>query len=441
MKKKPKILAWCDTPTVSTGFGIVAKNLLKDIHKKYDLEILGINYHGIDKYDTDKWFIYPAQVGNDYLGISKFKHIIEKSKPDIIFLFQDIFHIKDAWKKIMEAKEPKTKIVIYFPVDGTPFSVFWKLPLEETDVIITYTNFAKQAILNTFPNLNKKIYTLYHGIDTNAYYPLTEKQIKSSLKELEWKKKFVIININRFQPRKLIPMTLRSLALFIKGYKICDCGNWYLKSKLICDLNGCDSSHVTRIVSGKNNVLLYLHMVPNEVGMGPGDANSLQAHAYNAGFRDEDLSGGYKCLQINAADIYRNPLSEKELNKVYNIASVNISSTIGEGAGLSLLEAAATGTISIAPNNSAIPEMLGNTGHLIKNIAHFNMALDNGHVRPLIDVRRVIKALDLEYHKWLNNNKLPLKDQACIDRVNKLFLWQDKRDFIENLFEKLLARS
>ena len=220
----------------------------------------------------------------------------------------------------MKAKPKESKIVIYFPVDGTPFNFDWKTPLVEADEVITYTHFAKDAILETFPDLNKKIYILYHGVDTNAYYPLNLKNIKNIQKEFDWENKFVILNINRFQPRKLIPMTLRAVSLFSKGYKICDCGNWYLKNKLKCDLNNCDSSHVIQSFPGRKNVLLYLHMVPNEFGMGPGHANSLQAHTFNAGFRDEDLQGPNKNVQINADDLYKNPLPESTLNKMYNAA-------------------------------------------------------------------------------------------------------------------------
>jgi glycosyltransferase involved in cell wall biosynthesis len=172
--------------------------------------------------------------------------------------------------------------------------------------------------------------------------------------------------------------------------------------------------------------------------MGPGQANSLQGHAYNAGYRDNDLKGPKQTLQINASDLYKNPLPESTLNKLYNAACVNISTTVGEGFGFSLAESAATGTISIAPKQSAIPEVLGNTGHLIPNIAHFNMALDNGHMRPIVDVRKMIEALEIEYQKWLKNNKEPIKYQGAVEHVNKKFNWEDKRQFIGKIFEDVI---
>lgn len=433
--KKPKIFAWCDTPTVPTGFGVVAKNLFRDLHKKYDLEILGINYHGDTRYDTEKWFIYPAMQYPDPIGFKKMDKILPQVNPDIIILFQDIFHIDQAWDKVKE-KAPNAKVIIYFPIDGTPVNVTWEKPIKEADAVVTYTEFAKQAILDTFPKLNPdKILTLDHGVDTEVYKPIPQKEIDNARKELGWDKKFVILNVNRFQPRKVIPLTLRASALFTKGYHKCKCGNWYWKGRSHCDLNGCGPEDIVETVDGRPDTLLYLHMVPNEQGMGPGHGNSLQAHAYNAGYRNEDLGGPKQTIQINAADLYRNPFPEEVLNKIYNASCVNISTTVGEGFGFSLAESAASGTISIAPKQSAIPEVLGDTGYLIPNVTHFNMAMDNGHVRPIVDVREIIKALEIEYQKWLKNNRKPVKSQEAIDRVKRVFDWQDKRDFIEKVIE------
>lgn len=437
--KKPKIFAWCDTPTVPTGFGIVAKNLLRDLHEKYELDILGINYHGDTKYDTNKWFIYPAMQYPDVLGFKKMEKLLPEINPDIIFLFQDIFHINDAWTRIKELA-PKAKIVIYFPIDGTPVNVSWEKPLIEADAVITYTQFAKQAILDTFPHLkDRKIHTLDHGIDTEVFRPLPANEVKNARIESGWQDKFVILNVNRFQPRKLIPLTLRAGALFAKGYHKCKCGNWYWKGRDRCDLNNCGPEDVLETVGGRDDTLLYLHMVPQEQGMGPGHANSLQAHAYNAGYRDMDLQGPSQCLQINAVDIYKNPFPESVLNKIYNSANINISTTVGEGFGFSLAESAATGTISIAPKQSAIPEVLGNTGYMVPNVAHFNMAMDNGHVRPVPSVPAIIEALEMEYVKWLDSNKhYPIKSKVAIERVKEVFNWDDKREFIEKIFESVM---
>ena len=46
--KKIKILAYCDSCTVDTGFGTVSRNILAQLYitGKYDIDIFGINFHG-----------------------------------------------------------------------------------------------------------------------------------------------------------------------------------------------------------------------------------------------------------------------------------------------------------------------------------------------------------------------------------------------------------
>jgi hypothetical protein len=46
--KKTKILAYCDSPSVATGFGTVSRNILMGLYAtgKYEINVLGINYWG-----------------------------------------------------------------------------------------------------------------------------------------------------------------------------------------------------------------------------------------------------------------------------------------------------------------------------------------------------------------------------------------------------------
>ena len=113
--------------------------------------------------------------------------------------------------------------------------------------------------------------------------------------------------------------------------------------------------------------------------------------------------------------------------ELYNVADVNISTTLGEGVGLSLIEASACGTTSIAPNNSAIPEMLGDTGHIIKNTAHITMSMDNNIVRSVVSVPSILEALEIEYQKWLANGRKKVINTAAVQRVATLFNWDEKR--------------
>jgi len=132
--KKKKLFCWCDF-LVPTGFGNVAENLLKDMYKDFDVTVLGINYHGDKKYDTSKYFVYPVSK-DDMLGMRKLPHLIKQENPDIVFLFQDIFHISDIIDTIRKNTNPSTKIVTYFPIDGNPFSKAWGNVFKATSSVL-----------------------------------------------------------------------------------------------------------------------------------------------------------------------------------------------------------------------------------------------------------------------------------------------------------------
>lgn len=430
---KLKILIWSDF-VAPTGFAIVAKNLFDELHKKYDVSIVGINYHGDRKYDTEKYFVYSVS-RDDMLGIKRLPAIIKRENPDVLLLFQDIFYIADHIEKFKKELKPTAKTIIYFPVDGSPFSQAWKSTFKHADAIITYSDWAIKTIKET-AEVSQEIHKLYHGVDTNIFKPLKMEAIKQIRKSLNWTNKFVAININRFQPRKAVPLSARAFSLFAKGYKLCKCGHHMPLNRVSCDLNMCPPEDILEVVErNRRDVFYYLHMMPQEASMGPGRANLLQNHLLNAGFDDEDAN---TILGMNSANIYNEEVSEKQLNELYNSSNINVSSTLGEGCGLSLLESAATGTPSIAPRNSAIPEVLNGTGTLINNTTLMNQALDNGHLRPIVDVWAMAQAWEKEYQRWKNSGQEMTIDQNCLDNIHKNFMWQDKRDLLHKIIEDTL---
>ena len=157
-------------------------------------------------------------------------------------------------------------------------------------------------------------------------------------------------------------------------------------------------------------------------------ADSLQAHILNAGFTSKDIN---KTITAFGGNLYETPMPESAINVLYNMADINVSATLGEGVGLSLIEAAACGTTSIAPRNSAIPEMLGDTGHQIPNVAHINIAMDNGHWRPVMSMKHYLEAMETEYQKWVTNGKNKVINKAAADRTKTLFNWDTIRTQME----------
>lgn len=427
MANKKKLLIWCDSPTVPTGFGNVAKNLFSDLYKNYDVAILGINEFGLRRYDASKYHIYPTDRA-DMLGLGRFPLVLKDFQPDIILLFQDIFNIDYAYP-IIEKWNKDVPVLFYFPIDGTPVNQAWKGVLGKANKLITYTNWGVNAIRKAHPELKDiAIEHLYHGVDNANFFLLPSAVRKKFKEERGWDNKFLILSVNRFQPRKMLPLALRGHALFTKGYKECSCGNVYLATEERCDLNDCGPESIVSQMPGHLDAFLYVHANAQERMMGPGKANTLQAHLLNVGFVSADVNN---TITAFGGNLYENPLPESQINILYNIADVNISTTLGEGVGLSLIEASATGTTSIAPKNSAVPEMLGDTGHMVPNITHINIAMDNGHLRPVIAMKPYLAALETEYQKWVANGRKKVVNTAAIERAKTLFNWDPIRTQME----------
>jgi glycosyltransferase involved in cell wall biosynthesis len=434
--EKKKILAWCDAPTIKTGFGVVADNLLCELHNHFDLSIVGINYFGMERYDTSKWYIYPVQQ-QDPFGTEILKRALQELQPDLIFLFQDIFHISQVIPGVKKLS-PQAKIVSYFPVDGGPLCPEWANIFEIIDKNITYTQYAIDTIHESMPQVDVSVVDyLYHGVDP-TYRILPRQRKRHSRAKYKWTDKFVAIAINRFQPRKNVPALLRAWSMFSKGYKVCKCGNAYPKHLHFCDANRCDARNVVDQTEGHEDVVLYMHMRPFERSNGPGRSNLLPNYAMLAGFTDNDMRSGK--IMIQDRDIYQKPYTTEEMNEIYNAADLNVSTAVGEGVGLSLIEAAATGTTTIAPRNSAIPEMLEGHGILIDNIANgmYTQPFDNGFRRPNVNTFEYAKALEDYYQKWVENGKKKITNSAAIEAVQTKFLWQDKRDYLTKVFQDLL---
>ncbi len=433
-KIKPKLLAWCDF-LVPTGFGNVAHNLLDTMHLDFDVTVVGINYYGNRRYDATKYFVYPVNE-RDPLGFKTLIDTAQREKPDLIFLFQDIFHISDLLQHLKKAS-PTSKIVVYFPIDGAPFSKDWVHVLDSVDTVITYSDWAIEVIRDAAPNFKGPILKLYHGVDTSVFRPLDYSDILKYKSEAKLAGKFVIVNVNRYQPRKGIQASLRAFSIFAKGYKRCKCGNIMPYHNRRCDVNWCPESDIVEAVKRRrDDIFYYMHMMSQEPSMGPGPTNTLQQHIKHAGFTEEDYG---KIIGVNGKDIYSGQVSPQDVNVIYNIANVNISTTYGEGCGLSLLESQAAGTPSIAPRNSAVPEQLRNTGRLVNNVGIFAQAMDNAHLRPLVNPAEMAWALDDMYDEWKKNKAEKVVDQSCIDNINKNFLWDDKVTFLKNIFFNILG--
>lgn len=430
-KPKPTLLTWHDF-LVPTGFSIVAENLLDGLEKDFDIEVCAINYPGGEKYDTSKYFVHPNIGKDDPLNVQTLYKRAHKGQPDLIFLFQDIFNIDRVVAKLKELS-PNSKIVSYFPTDGMPSSAIYDDIFKHSDYLIAYTHWAKK-VLETTSKIEKPLEVLYHGVNQNDFFPIPDAGIEKLKESIGWKDKFVMTLVAKYQPRKQIETTIRVYSMFTKGYKECqDCSHKMPITQSICEL--CMGEDLKEEGTPKDDTVLYLHTMIENPKYGGAPTHNLSVKAENCGFTEEDISQK-GLIAFNMEDLSNVGLHI--LNQVYNSSNLHVTSTVGEGCGLPILESMATGTPTLAPKHSAIPEMMGSTGRMIKNKAVFSLPMDNGHFRPILDESDYLDGMEEYYAKWKKSESSITKEPGLIVRAQEKFSWDDKRKKLKKIFSEVL---
>jgi len=388
---KKKILAYCDSPNVKTGFGTVSRNILKILYQtgKYDIDIFGINYHGTPH--NMPFNIWPASdpAEGDPYGRKKFCYFAMQHDFDILWIVQDTFivdfipellnHLKN---EVASGARKPFRTIMYYPTDSI-IKKRWASNIENVDKLVSYTNFGKKALGKHISVSNVDI--IYHGANFKDFHPLSENKIVEFKKDYfkSHSGKFIFMNVNRNQQRKDIPRTIAAFKEFKKEVP---------------------------------ESVLYLHMARKDQGW---DLIEV-CKAYNLSFTDDVIMPeNFEPNQAYPVEI---------LNLLYNCVDCVISTTLGEGFGLGWIEAMATNTPVIFPDNTAMHELITeDKGYLVKSGSNPSLWTcipnDNDILRPLVDVEDMVKTM-LEVYTHYDEAKL--KSKKAYKWVVKELDWEGK---------------
>jgi glycosyltransferase involved in cell wall biosynthesis len=338
----------------NTGFGTVSENIVSELKKHFGsnlkLMILAINYHGDSYFEDENTIVYSAKKIDpqfDPFGRNAILKELLEGQYDGVFIFQDVGVVtatKEGYaldlimgqikrgelmslrEKQAGQKTPKPKpfkSIYYFPVDCGLIDLQVK-GLDFFDHLVTYTEFGREEVLKASPKL-RMVDVIAHGNNPADFYHVTKNKRDAFRAEVFGEKypgqKCIITNVNRNQPRKDLPATIFG---FIEAKN-----NWP-KDKLA-------------------KPFLYLHT--NPVDPQGWDLQILM--------KQTDLVEGLDYM-FPPKEMFEQGATKEYMNLVYNASDVFITTTSGEGWGLSITEAMATKTPVIATNYSSIPEIAGN---------------------------------------------------------------------------------
>jgi glycosyltransferase involved in cell wall biosynthesis len=401
---------WYSDFLSSTGFAQVAHNMIARLHAtgKYEFDVVGIN-HGGEPYDKIKYpyDIYPAimalspdPIYKDVYGRGRLLHMAGSGAYDIVFMLQDTFIVETFMPSLIETRNklPKEKqfpIVMYFPIDGTPKKSWIENVVAKIDFPVTYTEYAKKECLKHLPNLTLPV--IYHGVDKSVFYPIpTEEKIAFKERFLgKHKDKYLVLNVSRNQPRKDL---IRTMSAF----------------KLFHDKNP--------------NSFLFLLCQARDVG---GDVIAM---GENLGLVwDEDFAcpspGTYGANQGYTIET---------VNKIYNIADLTISSSLGEGWGLQNSESFAVQVPTLVPKNTSFEEIIGEEeerGYFCESGADLDHFVclgqgDNNILRPVVNVLDMADKMCYIYEH-------PKEAQEKVYRAyNDVWTWDTVCEKWKDIFDK-----
>jgi glycosyltransferase involved in cell wall biosynthesis len=405
-----KILALCDSPTMTTGFARVAQNLFRRwAAAGVVIDCWGVGFGG--------WFyknhpyvneFFPGGRGGQWYqpaNLTLFLGQLQRGGYTHVWIMQDTFLLSpNGFPKALrkECKKRNIQSVLYFPVDAA-LDPLWTEIVAAAQTPVAYTEFGRSEALaqlekSEFYSAGKAIEVIGHGVDATLYQPFpaeTRSELRTRLWNERWLKPddFLMINVNMNQRRKDVARSLEVLAELRR-----------------------------RQVPAK----LLMHMPESSA-----DGLSLEAVGGQLGLRVDKDWGHHGALFRGA----QSKISEGKLVEFYNVADCYLTTTLGEGWGLGITEALACGLPVALPMHTACREIADRLmelgmGERVIPLAVEAHALyletDNSRQRYRTDVRDAADKLEVYYRsdRWRERPALnpAVREWLSWDRIAGRFL-------------------
>jgi GT2 family glycosyltransferase/glycosyltransferase involved in cell wall biosynthesis len=368
------ILLLMDCPILPTGYAstcrLTARELAKRGHKVSAMAFNGgphisdfLDWEGMRIVPNHALSRNPNAIYGDAEGV---KWAYEQVKPDILFWHNDSY---------------RYSYLNDLPEEITKKSVFW-LPFEgENADMLGVGLFSKCAATRFVTNhaltlhkeflKEKDIGFVPHAINLDYLGPCPDKAASKASKKLGVENKFLVVRVDRHQPRKYWDRTLRAFAKFAEGKD---------DVFLLCK---CDPRDITmyKVENGKP-AGVDLSVMAKELGI----ENKIK-------FDDFFFDDSYMAPAF------------------FHPADVFLTTTSGEGYGLNPVQAMACGIPVIAPDTPVLPEVLGGDNGKDSGGAIFAKLEGRTYYTPmhvwhnLVDIDDVVAKLEFAYQDWKSGGK------------------------------------
>lgn len=389
-----KVLLFGTHPKQFNGYSKVVYELMKVLNMRTDIEfgVFGFqNFYDNAQHRKDipkNMFLFDAFANEEPkhmgFGVGKVKDVVLSYKPDICVVYNDMLVINQVVTQIKaaQAEGSKTKICAYIDqVYLNQKKEFIDFVNKTCDFALMFTQFWEKNILEQGITLPSDF--LQHGFNKMTYFPIPKHLARQyfGLKPDD----FIILNLNRNQPRKRWDICIKALAEVVSRHKD-------EPIKLM----------IATAVQGAWNLIEIYERELKKRGM--------------------TLDEGLKHLIV-----LDNPqkITDEETNFLYNVADIGINTCDGEGFGLCQFEEAAIG----------IPQVVPRLGGFMDYFDDSNAMLSDPKLAYYVDNTRDAvcgEALLCDYEDYVDGIEAYYRDkklrdlhgQRCREKILKDYSWE-----------------
>jgi len=343
-----------------------------------------------DIYVYDAWAKEePKSIG---FGIEKIHEAVAEFKPDVCIVYNDLLIISNCVNKLCEIEDYKSKFKIVAYIDQVYLhqkKVYLELVNTKADAAIAFTEEWKNTIVEQ--GLRIPCHVLQHGFDASTYFPIPKAVARSYLGLNQ--DDFLVLNLNRNQPRKRWDTCLKAFAEIVSRYP-----NDPIKLIIGTALQG--------------------------------SWDLVEIYERELKKRGLTLQDGLKHIVV-----LENPqkLTDYDVNVVYNVADIGINTCDGEGFGLCNFEQAAIGVPQVVPRLGGFLEFFNDDRcSFVDPCLAYYVDTTRDHVcgeALLCSYSDVVSAFEVYYH---NRELIKKHGEACRAHIPKTYSW-------EIIYKKLVA--
>jgi glycosyltransferase involved in cell wall biosynthesis len=393
---------WIGDGGSATGFARVSHAIGDRLVENFgdEVHLLATNYRG-DPYPTKVQMYVPTiRDPADTYGMGRFLELAQQIQPDVVVMLNDP-QVLYAWL-LNNRHDPERLLlkafptITYIPIDGynnpTMYSVLGQVTNQ-----VAMSKHGQAAMPESR--------LIYHGVDTDLFWPVSgDRPITTSGGDVLRTKKdckrafgfdaesFVIGRVDRNGGRKDYPATWKAVLPVLRRH---------------------------------SDITVYFHCKAKD------EQSGVNLPALFS--RDLDLMARFRVPgnRYNSHTGY----SQQDLNAIYNAFDLFVSTSRGEGFGMTIAEALACEVPVIAQNVSAIPEVVGPGGELIEPEREITVPF--GQDQWLADINAFTDAIERAYgsRSWRRET-----GKAGREHVIRTFNWDEAAASFHEYISELAAQ-